>query len=172
MKVSFNPSAWKITALLISFVLAALASSCFFPAQWNEFICRDARMRTPKFANNVFIDKQYSTAGHCFIVYTHAPQVKGWKTIDVPTDAIEYGLVEFAGITRNHQFFRRITAAAKKGLALKGYAQINCIHNDIPMMIQFVHREEMRHIEILANRMGDVKPKVYAIDISKISSNP
>ena len=94
------------------------------------------------------------------------------KSIDVPTDVIEYGLVEFAGITRNHQFFSRITAATKKGLALKGYAQINCIHNDIPFLIQFVHREKMNHIEVLVNRMPNVKPKVYAIDISKISNNP
>lgn len=85
---------------------------------------------------------------------------------NVPSDAIEYGLIEFAGLNKDYQYFNRIVLATKEALILQGYAMIYYMHNKA-LMIQISYHRKTKHLEFLINEKSFF-PESYAIDLSNV----
>ena len=138
---------------------ASVASSS--PGSREERMMRDRVYMAGSNRNFVLIDKFDRPEGDVFYVAA-VPRPGESGQANIPVDAVEYALAEFAGLGKNYMFFHRFASAIREGLALKGQCLVECIYEGTPMTMRFIYRPQHKHLEVQAGK------KSYAIDLKKV----
>jgi hypothetical protein len=91
------------------------------------------------------------------------------KPMIIPSDAIEFALVEFIKITKKYTYFGRITKAIQIGLEKNGHASAWCIDGSEYYFFLISYNEKEKHLVCYNYFKGDgVTPIVNSIDMSKL----
>jgi hypothetical protein len=91
------------------------------------------------------------------------------KPMIIPSDAIEYSLMEFIKLQKTYPYFSRLTNAIKLGLKKNGVADVWCIDGNEYYSFSMVYNEKEKHLVCFNHFKGDgLKPSVNSMDMSKL----
>ncbi len=122
----------------------------------------------------VYKVKVFDVEEGSFVVYSRKLPVRAFNSgtpARIPTDAIEYALIEFAGLNDDYKHLRRIASATQQ--AILQYGRVGCIMivdakwNPWKASMHFDNNH--KHLVTNVHLLGDTK--TYAVDLSKVDTS-